>query len=80
MDGKVLLVLCLVAGLVIGVNGLLVLSLTRGNVGQQFHLLRQAGRRAARPWGEEDEALAELSRRVAALQDPPATDETSAPG
>lgn len=69
MDGKVLLVLCLVAGLVIGVNGLLLLSLSRGNLTWQVHLLREAGKRAARPWQGEDEALEELSRRVAALRE-----------
>ncbi len=68
MDGKVLLVLCLVVALVIGVNGLLFLSLSRGNLSQQFELLRKAGQRAARPWQGEEKALEELSRRVAALR------------
>jgi len=69
MDGK-WLTLCLVAGLVIGVNGFLFISLRRNNLKQQVDILRKASQNARQPWRKEDQALAELSRQVKELKKP----------
>lgn len=68
MEPKLLLVLCLVIGLVVGINGLLLLNLRRGRSLREFQLLRKAGRRARDPWQPENQDLAELSRLVAGLE------------
>lgn len=60
-------VVCLALGLVVGINGLLVVSLSRGSLRRQVELLRTAGRAAQSPWKAEDDALGELHRRVAQL-------------
>jgi hypothetical protein len=65
---KIFLVICLTVAIVVGVNGLLLFSLRRKNLAQQFNLLRKASQRARQPWQTEDQALEELSRRVAELQ------------
>jgi hypothetical protein len=65
---KVTLVICLTLFIVVGVNAALYVSLRRGNEAGQIELFRRAAQRAREPWKEEDEALQELSRRVASLQ------------
>jgi len=62
-------VICLALGLVVAINGLLILSLTRGSLQQQVELLRRAARVAQSPWKREDEALSELHRRVDRLSE-----------
>jgi len=69
-------VVCLALGLVVAINGLLVLSLTRGSLQRQVDLLRTAARVAQSPWNREDDALGELHRQVAQLSE----DHTGDPG
>jgi hypothetical protein len=69
-------VVCLALGLVIAINGLLILSLTRGGLQRQVELMRTAARAAQNPWKTEDDALGELHQRVAQL----AEDQTDDPG
>lgn len=61
------LVICLTVFIVVGINAALLASLRRGNEASQVDLLRRAAGRARQPWAKEDEALQELSRRVAGL-------------
>jgi hypothetical protein len=65
---QVALVICLTLIIVVGVNAALYVSLRRGNEAGQIELFRRAAQRAREPWKEEDEALQELSRRVALLK------------
>lgn len=65
---KVALVVCLTLFIVVGINAALYVSLRRGNEAGQIELFRRAAQRAREPWKDEDEALQELSRRVAGLQ------------
>ena len=69
-------VVCLALGMVIAINGLLILSLTRGGLQRQVELMRTAARAAQSPWKAEEEALGELHRRVGEL----AEDQTDDPG
>jgi len=46
----------------------LYVSLRGGGTQTQIDLFRRAAQRARQPWKEEDEALHELSKRVAALK------------
>jgi len=69
-------VVCLALGLVVAINGLLVLGLTRGSPHRQLEMLRAAGRVAQSPWKKEDDALGELRRQVAQLSE----DHTGDPG
>jgi hypothetical protein len=62
-------VVCLALGLVVAINGLLILSLTRGGLQRQVELMRTAARTAQSPWKAEDDALGELHRRVARLSE-----------
>jgi hypothetical protein len=68
-------VVFLALGLVVAINGLLILSLTRGGLQRQVELMRTAARAAQSPWKTEDEALSELHRRVVQLSE----DQTDAP-
>lgn len=69
---RVLAVLCLVALIVVGINGILLIALLRRNPSREINLYRRVATTASAPWKEEDDALDELSRRVARLrrQDP----------
>ena len=67
-------VVCLALGLVVAINGLLVLGLTRGSPQRQMKMLRAAGRVAQNPWKKEDDALGELHRRVEQLSEDHAGD------
>ena len=62
------LVICLTVFIVIGVNAALLVALRRGNEAGQIELLKRAASRARQPWKHEDEALKELSKRVADLK------------
>jgi len=76
---KATLVICLTLFIVVGVNAALYVSLrSRGTIGQ-IDLFRKAVQRARRPWGEEEDALVELSQRVAALKNTslPASQQTT---
>ena len=65
---RVLLVICLTVFIVVGVNAALLVALRRGNEVSQIDLFKRAAGRARQPWVHEDEALEELSRRVAELK------------
>ena len=66
--GKAGLVICLTIFIVIGINAALLVAFRRGNEASQVDLLRRVAERARRPWAKEDEALQELSKRVAGLK------------
>jgi hypothetical protein len=82
---NILWVVCLAVGIAIGIPALLYLSLRRGQDITTIDLMRHAVGRARAPWGKEDEALAELSRRVSKLQEmerglaAPATEDSPPP-
>ena len=65
---KGVLVICLILLIVVGINAALYVTLRRGNEAGQIELFRRAAQRAREPWKEEDDALQELSRRVAGLK------------
>jgi len=68
MDGgRVLLIICLTIAGVIVLNTILYLALRRGQEANAINLLRRAAGRARDPWTDEEEALDELSRLVAGL-------------
>lgn len=75
---NLLLVLCLTLFLVVGINAAIYASLRGGGTQTQIDLFRRAAQRARQPWKDEDEALQELSRRVAALKGKSAHDEDQA--
>jgi hypothetical protein len=64
-------VICLAVGLVVGINGLLILGLARGGWQRQVELLRRSASAAQSPWKAEDESLRELHRRVSQLPEAP---------
>jgi hypothetical protein len=72
-NNRVTIVLCLTVAAIVLIN-LMIFSLLRrkpdNSVGQ-IEMLRRAAQRARQPWQEEDDNLAELSRKVAALKQPP---------
>jgi hypothetical protein len=57
----------LALGLAVLVNAILLVSVARSGLRQQIRMLREAAQRARDPWGSEQKALEELSRRVAEL-------------
>jgi hypothetical protein len=72
--------LCLIVGVVIMVNLALVAAIRGKNphahTMHQVEILRKAGSSIKDPWKEEDQNLAELSRRVASLRDQTPPEET----
>lgn len=66
--GNVPLVLCLTLVVVIGINAALYVSLRGGSTAGQIELFRRAAQRARQPWKDEEDALEELSKRVAILK------------
>lgn len=72
---NLLLVLCLTLLLVVGLNAAIYASLRGGGTQTQIDLFRRAAHRARQPWKDEDEALQELSKRVAALKERRTKDE-----
>ncbi len=69
MDTKVLIALLLVIGLVVIINGALVLMMRRGRDLEHIEMWKRAAHRARNPWKEEDQALQELSRLVAQFKE-----------
>jgi len=65
---KAALVVCITLFIVIGINALIYLSVTRGNVTGSMELFRRASERMRDPWKAEDDSLQELSTLVAELQ------------
>jgi len=65
---KAALVVCITLFFVIGINALIYLSVTRGNVTGSIELFRRASERVRDPWKAEDDNLQELSCLVAELQ------------
>lgn len=65
--GRVFLIICLTIIGVVVLNAALYLALRRGQEINTITLLRRATGRAQDPWKDEAEALDELSRLVAGL-------------
>ena len=65
---SILFVICLVALLVVAVNGGLLVLLLRSRMPEEIRLLRKAASTARDPWRKEDQDLAELRRRVTDLE------------
>lgn len=65
--GRVFLIICLTIVGVVVLNAALYLALRRGQEINAITLLRRATGRARDPWKDEAEALDELSRLVAGL-------------
>lgn len=65
--------------LVIVINGLLILATRRRGRSWGISVFRQAMRIARNPWEEEDQALAELRRRVSALSGEAEDDDDGSP-
>lgn len=72
---NILLVICLTLFLVVGLNAAIYAALRGGGTQTQIELFRRAAQRARQPWKDEDEALQELSKRVAALKEKRTHDE-----
>ncbi|MEX1246849.1 MAG: hypothetical protein WEA61_00065 [Anaerolineales bacterium] len=67
-NGNILLVICLTALIGLGVPAMLYAGLRRRNQIGQIELIRRAGKQARQPWQQEEESLAELSKRVESLR------------
>ena len=67
MDEKVTLVVGLTMLIVIGVNVILYFAFRDRSLPHQIDLFRKAAKRARNPWQDEDDALGELSKLVAKL-------------
>jgi len=61
---RVLLVIVLTILIVVGANGIIYLSLRRGNEANMVDLTRKFLHNARNPWQEEDQSLQELSHLV----------------
>lgn len=57
-------VVLLALGLVIVINGVLLLTVAKSGTRQQIRLLRKAAKRAQDPWKTEQQALSELRQRI----------------
>ncbi len=66
-SGRIILIISLTIIGVILLNAALYLALRRGQEANMINLLRKAAGRARDPWKDEAEALEELSRLVADL-------------
>lgn len=62
------IVILITVGLVIMINGLLILGLRRGNSQKQIELLRRAVGAARNPWAEQNREFDELRKRVEQLE------------
>lgn len=67
--GQMFLVVCLTLFIVVGINAAIYAALKGGKEMGQIELFRRAAQRARRPWGEEDDNLEELSKRVNSLKE-----------
>jgi hypothetical protein len=70
-----ILVVCLAIGIVVVVNAVVIVGMTRAKATRQVEMAREAFKAARNPWAPEDEALQELSQRVKELPDPPSQDD-----
>lgn len=68
---KAIIVVCLTLLIVIGFNAAIFLSFRRRGTRGQIDMFREAAQRVKDPWKDEDEALEELSKRVASLKEKP---------
>lgn len=72
METSRIIALCLIVGLVVGLNILLFASFKRGSLIRglfgDIDMYRRAGSRARNPWQDEDDNLQELSTLVKKLQ------------
>lgn len=66
-----ILILCLVLILGLGFPISLLLAARRGEDVQEISLYKKAAKRARNIWGDEDQDLEELSKRVENLKDKP---------
>jgi hypothetical protein len=73
--GQIALVLCLVVLMVVGINGVLIISLLRGKTTREIELIRRASQSIRNPWKSENANLKELSQWVAQFEDREAIDE-----
>lgn len=64
---KALIVVCLTLLIVIGINAAIYVMVRGSGTVTQVELMRRALGRARKPWSDEEEALQELSQRVASL-------------
>ncbi len=60
-------VVLLALGLVVLVNGILLLTVAKSGTRQQIRMLRKAAKRARDPWEPEQQALSELRQRIEEL-------------
>jgi hypothetical protein len=67
---KLILVFFITLILVVGVNAIIYVMLRRINAVGEIDMFRRAANRVRRPWGQEDDDLEELSRRVRAFSNP----------
>lgn len=70
MRDGMLLVICLTLLIGVGIPAGLYFGMRRGGGIGQVDLLRQAGRRALRPWQPENEDLKKLAKEVEKLREP----------
>ena len=63
------LVVCVTLFFVVGLNALIYLSVSRGNLTGSFELFRRATQRVRDPWKPEEDDLQELSNLVAGLKE-----------
>ena len=72
MDTTRIVALCLIVGLVVGINLLLFAGFKRGSLVRglfgEVDMYRRAGNRARNPWQDEDDNLEELSTLVKKLK------------
>ena len=69
--GKTYWVVCITLFIVIGFNAMIYAWAKRDQTVGQIELFRRAAHRAQQPWITEDQALKELSEKVAELKNPP---------
>ncbi len=69
METTELIILCLLAVFVVGLNVALIQAIRRSSRQGEIELFRKAARRARKPWESETASLEELARRVAPFKD-----------
>jgi hypothetical protein len=66
---KAILVCCITLFLVIGINAVIYVSVSRKNTVGQIELMRRAARQARNPWGREDKDLQELAAHASKIKE-----------
>ena len=69
------LVIILVIGIVVIVNGVMIVAARRGTAIREIEMWRRAARTVRNPWAEQEQKMSELHERVADLKHEPAEDE-----